>query len=271
MRFFYKIIKAFNYLLRYLKYILISRHKWGFGIHSPFVYNFYQNILNTSKERNRLKDIKKIRKRLIKEHTLIYTTDLGTGSEKAKHRWISLKTAVKRMSIPHKYGKVLYRIIEHYSLKDILEIGTGVGVSTLYLAKGTKSKSVHTIEGDPQKAYFAKDLFKRNSLENVEVWINQFDDILFSVLKNMQHLPDFIFIDGNHRKASTIQYFETVLPFLHNNSVVVLDDIHWSKGMEEAWDEIRNYDQVTITIDLFQIGIVFFKKGLSRQNFIIRY
>lgn len=271
MRFFYKIIEAFSFLLRYFKYLFISRHNWGYGLHSPFVYDFHRNILNSSKEKTVLKDIKRIRKRLSKQQTLLYTTDLGTGSKKAKHRWLPLKHAVKRMSIPHKYGKVLYRIIEYYSLKDILEIGTGVGVSTLYLAKGSKSKSVHTIEGDSQKANFAEELFKTHNLENVQIWINHFDEVLSFVLNKMQHLPDFIFIDGNHQKSSTIQYFETILPFIHNDTVVVLDDIHWSKGMEEAWNEIRNYNQVTVTIDLFQIGIVFFKNELSRQNFIIRY
>src|SRR6056297_847631 len=201
MRFFYKITKAFIFLLRYFKYLFISDYYRGYGIHSPFVYNFHRNILNSSKEKTVLKDIKRIRKRLIKEQTFLYTTDLGTGSKKAEHRWLSLTEAVRRMSIPHKYGKVLYRIIEYYSLKDILEIGTGVGVSTLYLAKGKKSKTVHTIEGDPQKANFAEQLFKTHKLENVQIWINHFDEVLYFVLKKMQHLPDFIFIDGNHQKS----------------------------------------------------------------------
>lgn len=271
MRFFYKISKAFSHLLRYFKYLIVSRYTRGYGLHSPFVYDFHRNVLHSSKEKSVLKDIKRIRKRLSKEQTFLYTTDLGMGSKKAKHRWISLKEAVKKMSLPHKYGKVLYRIIEYYSLKDILEIGTGVGVSTLYLAKGKKSIDVHTIEGDPQKANFAEELFRKQNLENVEIWINHFDEVLYFVLMKMQHLPDFIFIDGNHQKSSTIKYFDTILSFIHNDTVVVLDDIHWSKGMEEAWDKIRNYSQVTVTIDLFQIGIVFFKHELSKQNFIIRY
>jgi len=271
MRFFYKIIQAFRFLLRYSKYFFISRHNWGYGLHSPFVYDFHRNILNSSGEKTVLNDIKRIRKHLIKEQTFLYTTDLGTGSKKAKHRWLSLKTAVKRMSIPHKYGKVLYRIIEYYSLKDILEIGTGIGVSTLYLAKGRKSKTVQTIEGDPQKANFAEELFKKHNLENIQIRVNHFDEVLFFVLQKMQHLPDFVFIDGNHQKSSTIRYFETILPFIHNDTVVVLDDIHWSMDMEEAWNEIRKYNQVTVTIDLFRVGIVFFKKELSGQNFIIRY
>jgi len=271
MCFFYKIIKAFSYLCRYYKYLFVSGYYRGYGLHSPFVYDFHRNILNSSKEKTVLKDIKKIRKLLRKEKTYLYTTDFGTGSKKAKHRWLSLKAAVRKMSIPHKYGKVLYRIIEYYSLRDILEIGTGIGVSTLYLAKEAKTKTVHTIEGDPQKANFAEELFKTQNLKNIQIWINHFDEVLFFVLKKMPHLPDFVFIDGNHQKSSTIQYFETILPFIHNDTVVVLDDIHWSKGMEAAWNEIRNYNQVTVTIDLFRIGIVFFKKELSSQNFIIRY
>jgi len=271
MRFFYKIVDAFIFLLRYFKYLFISSYYKGYGIHSPFVYDFHRNVLHSTTEKSVLKDIKRIRKRLSRDHTFLYTTDFGTGSKKAKHRWLSSKEAVKRMSIPHKYGKVLYRIIEYYSLNDILEIGTGVGVSTLYLAKGKKSKAVHSIEGDPQKASFAEELFKTQKLENVQIWINHFEEVLYFVLKKMQHLPDFIFIDGNHQKSSTIQYFDTVLPFVHNDTVVVFDDIHWSIDMEEAWSKIQKYNQVTVTIDLFQVGIVFFKKELSKQNFIIRY
>jgi predicted O-methyltransferase YrrM len=272
MKFFSKILMKFRVAFRYFQYLICSRHWRGFGIHSPFVFNFYQKIIKSQGNEAEIKKIRKIRSRLTKSHQYLYTKDYGTGSAKAtKHYWLPVKKAVRKMSVPQKYGKILYRLARYYSIANILEIGTGIGVSTLYMAFGNPSASIFSIEGCPQKSSLARELFEDQKLNNIQVWVYNFEDILPVVLRNMRHSPDLVFIDGNHRKDSTIRYFETILPGINNETIIVFDDIHWSKGMEEAWHEIQNYGCVTVTIDLFRLGIVFFKKELSKQNFIIRY
>lgn len=272
MNFFYKIPERFRYIIQFFRYLIISRHWRGFGIHSPFVYNFYRNILINNRNDANLKRIKKARKSLKRSGRFLYTRDYGTGGgTEVYHYWLSINTAVKDMSISHKYGKILYFLIKHYSITNILEIGTGVGVSTLYMAMGNPSATIRTIEGCPQKAQFARELFCRFGFNQITVLTGNFDDMIPSVLRHIDYPLGLIYVDGNHRKASTLKYFEMVLSNAPNDCIIVFDDIHWSKEMTNAWEAIKNNDKVTATIDLFRLGIVFIKKELSKQNFIIRY
>ncbi|MFZ9719521.1 MAG: class I SAM-dependent methyltransferase, partial [Chitinophagaceae bacterium] len=91
------------------------------------------------------------------------------------------------------------------------------------------------------------------------------------VLKKMGKL-DFVFIDGNHAYAPTLRYFNAMLPFVHSGTVMILDDIHWSAEMEKAWQAISNHSAVTLSIDLFFVGILFFREEqLHKQHFRIHF
>ena len=82
---------------------------------------------------------------------------------------------------------------------------------------------------------------------------------------------DLAFIDGNHQKKPTIDYFEQCLKYANNNTMFIFDDIHWSQGMENAWNYIKKHEKTTLTIDLFFVGIVFIKSELSKEHFTIRF
>jgi predicted O-methyltransferase YrrM len=83
---------------------------------------------------------------------------------------------------------------------------------------------------------------------------------------------DLVFVDGNHRKNATLEYFDFFLSKRTNNSIFIFDDIHWSVEMEEAWKLIQQHDSVTMTIDLFFIGLVLFRKDFKvKQHFSIRF
>ena len=126
-----------------------------------------------------------------------------------------------------------------------------------------------TIEGCPNTAAVAGLNFRALGLDNVQLEVGNFDDILPGILKSQTQL-DFVYIDGNHRKDATLNYFEWCLPKVHENSMLIFDDIYWSEGMKEAWAEIKRHPQVTVTVDLFWIGLVFFKKGQARQDFKLK-
>ncbi len=90
------------------------------------------------------------------------------------------------------------------------------------------------------------------------------------------HVPalesiDLVFFDANHRYEPTLRYFETCLPKTHNDSLFVFDDIHWSAEMERAWAEIKAHPAVTVTIDLFWVGLVFFRREQPKQDFVLRF
>jgi predicted O-methyltransferase YrrM len=149
-------------------------------------------------------------------------------------------------------------------------LGTSLGISTIYLAMGLPQGHITTIEGCPRTAELAANNFNILGLTNIDLITGSFEKKLPDLLEHLAKI-DLVFIDGNHRKEPVLHYFYQCLQHIHDDSVIIFDDIHWSKEMEEAWKVIREHPSVTITIDLFRMGLVFFKEGLSKEDFILHF
>ena len=52
----------------------------------------------------------------------------------------------------------------------------------------------------------------------------------------------------------------------HHHSVFVFDDINWNEEMQKAWQEIKDHPEVTISLDLFYVGIIFFRKEQQQEH-----
>ena len=166
---------------------------------------------------------------------------------------------------------LLFMMIRHLRANSILELGTSLGITTAYLASAHPNTRVITIEGSESIAAVAAENFKKLHLKNIELVVGNFDHELKKICDERQKF-DLIFIDGNHREVPTINYFNTVLPFCHNDTVLMFDDIHWSEEMQEAWEYIKNHEKVTCTIDIFEMGIVFLRKEFrQKQHMQITY
>ena len=152
----------------------------------------------------------------------------------------------------------------------MVELGTSLGMSTAYLAKGNPQGRIATIEGCHETAALAGKNFALLGITNVDQVTGPFEKVLPKLLDKLGKV-DLFFIDGNHRKEPSLQYFYQCLQHIHNDSVFILDDIHWSGEMEEAWKMISNHPSVTVTIDLFRMGLVFFKEGLSKEDYILHF
>jgi predicted O-methyltransferase YrrM len=153
---------------------------------------------------------------------------------------------------------------------ETLEIGTAMGISTMYIATAAPKSKIITMEGCAVIAEKARENFNKLGLDNIDLALGNFNNLLSKTLDNFDKL-DFVLIDGNHRKEPTIDYFNQILPKLHPGSIVIIDDIHWSKGMETAWDEICKRNEVSISIDLFRMGILLFKEDIARENFVLKF
>jgi predicted O-methyltransferase YrrM len=156
-------------------------------------------------------------------------------------------------------------MVSTFQPKTTLEFGTSLGISTIYLATANNSSTVHTMEGNPDSRQIALNIFKKLNIENIESHVGEFDSILEKVLHKLDSI-DLVYLDGNHQKEATLQYFNQLLPKLSSDSIVVLDDIYWSKGMTQAWEALKNHKAVTLSIDLFDVGILFFNTNLSKEH-----
>ena len=259
-------MKLLKLAIRYLKYLFTSQN--NSSLHSPHVYEFVTNIVYQKTKNNSVREIKKLRSLLYNRNEYIFITDFGAGSTINKSKKRKIKDIAKNSSKNSKYGELLYRIVEFYKPKKILELGTSFGISTCYLAKGNSNSQLQTFEGCPSTAKIAQQNFKQLEIKNTDIIVGDFKNTL---AKNINTDIDLAFVDGNHNKQSTIEYFEIILKKSNNKTILVFDDIHWSSEMEQAWKHIKESKKTTVTIDLFFIGIVFLDKKLSKEDYIIRF
>lgn len=253
---------------RYVDYLLRAKSKHD--IHSPFVFNLLTNFIQNNESYYLYKPIEKLRNELLNDPTEIQVNDLGAGSIVLKSNKRRISDIARHSLKPAKYSQLLFRLVNHFKPKTILELGTSLGITTLYMAMADSKSKVITIEGSESVARRAKQNFEKLNVKNIQSVIGNFDDVLQTQLSELKQV-DFVFVDGNHRKEPTLRYFEQCLPYALNNSVFIFDDIHWSAEMEEAWEEIKKHHCVPLTIDLFFIGIVFFRKEQVKEHFVLRF
>jgi predicted O-methyltransferase YrrM len=263
-------MKNLNFLLRYIKYKLFSRHKYGHSMHSTFVFDLITKVFNDRSKYQEYNEVEKVRNILRASDNEISVTDYGAGSKILKTESRKIKDIVKYSAVRTKYGRLLFRMVKYFKPGTILELGTSLGISTMYMASASKNTRIISIEADKQLARIARQNFHKTGLLNIDVINNRFENALPGIIKGLDD-KSFVFIDGNHEKCSTLQYFNQIAVKSESNIIIVLDDINWSGGMREAWQEIKSDPRVTVTVDLFFMGIVFFKKGIQKQNFVIRY
>ncbi|MFL5808432.1 MAG: O-methyltransferase [Flavisolibacter sp.] len=257
---------------RYLQYYFTASNGKGHGMHSPFVFDFIQNVLNNKSNYNYPSEIEQLRKQLLHDERMIIQQDLGAGSRKKTSDQKTVAHLVKTALKPKKYAQLLYRLAKHYQPRTIVELGTSLGITTAYLSKADPTAEIITIEGNENIHVIAKDNFRKTGCENIEALIGNFDSVLPSVINHLSSHIGLAYIDGNHRYEPTMRYFTQFLSVISTESILVFDDIHWSVEMEKAWEEIKAHPGVQYTIDIFFLGFVFFRKEFKlKQDFIIRF
>ena len=261
-------MKKILFIIRYIKYLFKAKNKHN--AHSPFLYDFITNVLNKKSDDENCKKIEKLRRHLCKSEKKIKITDFGAGSHVNTSKNRKIKDITRNSAKNAKFGTLLYRIIKYYKPINILELGTSLGISTLYLAMAEGETKIHSFEGCPETAKIAKKNFEKMGVDNTNIVLGDFRNTLKKTLKKINTI-DLAFIDGNHQEKPTIAYFKECLKHSNNDTIFIFDDIHWSEGMENAWQYIKSEKQTTLTIDLFYIGIVFIKKELSKENYIIQF
>lgn len=244
-----------------------QRAQTKYYIHSPFVYQFYLNVLE-AKASDSLQTIKNLHQKLNQIYDKISVNDMG-ASPGTKEKMVS--DLASKASMPPKYGKVLFHLVQYFTPHTIIELGTCLGIGTAYIASALPSARVTTIEGSQSIADLASQNFNKLHLNNIDQLVGNFDDVLPGLLKQIDKV-DLAFIDGNHRYEPTLRYFNLLLSKSHEKTILVFDDIYWSEEMTRAWLEIKKDPRVSLTIDIHRLGLVFLHKDkLAKEDFTLRY
>lgn len=258
-------------ILSFLKYQITRPYLNGHGIHSPFLFDFANKVLYSKK--NIIKDhqkVKVLRNELLHNKCYLDVTDFGAGSTHLKTKQRRISDITKYSSSSSKYSGLLHKIVNYLQPSTIIELGTCIGIGTLYMATGCPNAKIYTLEGSEALASLASSNFKKINIDNITQVIGDFDVTLNDTLKILNGC-DFVYIDGNHTKEATLRYFNVIMSFANQQTIMVFDDIRWSKPMFEAWMLICENSKVTLSIDLFQMGIIFFNTSFKKQHFLLYY
>lgn len=255
---------------RFIDFLIHSGNRYR--LHSPFLYSLAEEVLRGNKPADGGEKIEMLRQECLESKEIIMKTDYGEGGKNsgAAIYPVELRRIAMTSITPKGQALRFARLVQFIKAGRILEIGTSLGMTTAYLAMANPESRVITLEGCPELCRKAGEHFARLGLKNIELIEGRFEDTLPKALMELGSI-DMVFIDGNHRKDAVLDYFEICLAYAHNDTVVVFDDIHASKGMEEAWELLKQRQEVRISLDFFYTGWVFFRKESSRQHFRLRY
>lgn len=273
-------------LLAYFRYL--SRARDEHALHSPFLFALYTQVIRAKTgSKALLAPIQRLRKQLRKSSQVITITDYGAGPRKAgrvhagphqasakakESRQRTIGDIARKSQKPVRFGRLLFRLIQRFDAKVVVDLGTSLGMTTAYMAEATKTYGgrVLTFEGCSETAAVARQNFEQLAIPNIDIVVGNLDETLADRIRTLDPI-DFVFFDANHRYEPTVRYFEICLTNIHNDTVFVFDDIHWSEEMEQAWAYIKKHPSVSVTVDLFWVGLVFFRQEQPKQDFILRF
>lgn len=251
----------------YLKFLWHSKNEHA--VHSPFVFSLITKCFYDKKPKPAYALLEKYRKALLENKNTIEVTDFGAGSKVFVSNIRPINKIAKTAGISRKRAELVYRISNYFKPDSVLELGTSLGLATSALALGNKKAKIITLEGCPETAHQCQLQLQKFNINNVESIVTEFSTYLKTHQLSTTSYQ-LIYFDGNHSKEATLKYFELLLPTITNDTVWIFDDIHWSVEMEEAWETIKKHPKVSVTIDTFQWGLVFFRREQPKEHFIIR-
>jgi len=252
-------------IIAYLKFLLKSTNEHG--VHSPFVFDLITKCFYNKQKIDIYSKLNQYRSELLANKNYINVTDFGAGSRVFKSNKRKISAIAKTAGITTKRAQLLARLSQYFDFNTVLELGTSLGLASSAIAFGNPKTIIKTLEGCPETSAIAQQQFKKHQLNNIKAITTDFSDYL----TNNTLVYDFVYFDGNHQKKATLEYFNSLVKLAKNDSVFIFDDIHWSKEMQEAWEEIKKHPKVTITIDTFFWGFVFFRAETKhKEHFTIR-
>ena len=273
-----RLVFIYNYFIYRLR--AINEH----GVHSPFVYDLLTNVIYNRNRYYCFKKIKNVREQFLQSKKTIcinetyWDTLSGSNNEcisacsKGKTNTIEKKAwqLAKQITIPPVYSQLLFRLTNHFQPSKIIELGTSLGFHTAYLAAAGSEIDVITLEENKEIADIIKQNYKQLKLKNIEQKTGRIDTVLAEVLTGCPTL-NFVLFNGNHCKQETLNHFHLCLEKANDASIFVFEGMNTSPEMKKAWNEIKNNALVTVTLDLFYLKIVFFRKEQVKQHFLIKF
>lgn len=239
-------------------------------MHAPFVYDFYDRLIVQDHPEEIFNKIESFRTAYLSDQSLIHVNSPGAKSQVSTKSIRTVKSIATHSLSSPKFCRFLYRLSAHYQPNTIIELGTSLGITTLYLSAANPEAKVYSFEGCQETATKARALFEQWDIKNIELIEGNINDTLPQLVELIQTV-DLVYIDANHRYQPTLDYYHLLYNKAHAESIFVLDDIHWSREMNKAWKELSQRIEVSLSIDLFDAGVLFFRSLQKKQHYVLNF
>ena len=251
-------------ILKYIQHLFYRGHRKGHRIHSPYVFEFINGVVFNAKQWQVPVQTVRVHKVMRKDCSLIPRNE-PPGGIADENDTRSISSFVKKASVSFKYGALLYRISHLFEAESVVELGSGLGISTAYLRAGSPQTSFHSVEGGRIRALLAAQVIYRSKLNKVNIHQGDIGEELPGILADASGRL-LAYVDGNHHYEPTLAYLEQLVGHAGEEAVIIMDDIYWSKGMQRAWKEVISWPEVRVSIDLFNMGILLLRRDLDKVN-----
>ncbi len=238
-------------------------------LHSPFMFDFARQCLYDRRRYPEYKKLKNYHKDLLRQTQKLQITDYGVGSRVFLSNERSISQMSRIAGSSYRDMKRLCRMVHYFKPARILELGTSLGKATYAMSLGNPAAEIISVEGDRNLADFTKNNLKKYGCNNVAIVNQTFEDYLKDLNQTAQSF-DLVYMDGHHSLQPTLKYFDLLQKHLHNDSIVIVDDIYWSEEMMQAWARLKRHPNVRQSVDVFYFGLLFFRKEQHKEDFKLR-
>ena len=253
-------------IVSYLSFLIQGKTKYS--LQSPFVHDFIERVLEDKEVYYSYIGMDYLKRKLAKDKTNLEIDDKGAGSHFSSKNIKTVKQISKTVISSDLKAKALFKLVNLYQPTSIVELGTSLGLTTCYLANAKRNSNVTTIEGSKSIYEIAIKNFKKMGLKKINAINASFDEVLPSIIKEEKNLG-VVFFDGNHTEQATLDYFRICKSYASSETIFIFDDIYWSKSMTLAWKKIISDPSISLSLDLYSFGVVFFLKNRPKQHFQI--
>ncbi|MFA6947176.1 MAG: class I SAM-dependent methyltransferase [Pedobacter sp.] len=259
-----KLSMAISFLKHWFK--AKTRH----GVHSPFVYRLVDKVIYDFHAKTVYQDIEQLRRDLLHDERWISITEFGAASNVTHSKQRQVSSVAKNVLKPARLAQLVHRLAADLKPGNIIELGSCLGIATAYLSKAAPQARLISIARYSETIPVVRENLQKLKIPNIELLSGNVDELLPKLIEGIPEL-DFIVIDGNHPGDAILNYFKWCLPKMSKHSMIVFEDIYRSREMKSAWQEIKSNPEVSVTIDLFWIGLVFVRRVQRKEDFKIRF
>jgi hypothetical protein len=247
-----------NRILKKISYLLKASHRHGHGIHSPFLFRLITEVIENKGNYSAYPMLNAADENV---RNMLRILDMNSYQAGGISEYGYGGKEIKRMHLlPHRFDRLLFRLVNDFSPGGIAFYGSTFGVTLLALAMADRRIQVMAqVENDHYRS-FCRRLTEVYEVNNV--CLTGSGEVVSA---------DFIVVQNPLDPYYCDRLLAHVLMDSSFDGVIVVGGLHTSDAMEAIWIRHKESPVVRVALDLFEIGIFICRKGLQKEEFVVSF